>query len=167
MALTRAQIITNLLAVMAANQSELDSLTAKTALAEEIADSIIDGAPVPSYIYIQNLTSTSTSASLTVRDTITDTFDGGVYEIESGGVFRAAGNNSSIEFNLKLTNSVPITSTLVYSVTDDILNKRTFRVLKYITVLSGINTIFTDFKRVVAGSTANIDYSYISIKKVG
>ena len=47
MALTRTEIINNLLAVMAANQNELDSLTAKTALAEEIADSIINGAPSP------------------------------------------------------------------------------------------------------------------------
>lgn len=49
MALSRTDIINNLLAVMLSNQSELDSLTAKTALAEEIADSIINGAPVPEF----------------------------------------------------------------------------------------------------------------------
>lgn len=54
MAISRADIINNLLAVMLANQSELDSLTAKTALAEEMADSIINGAPEPIYIWQYN-----------------------------------------------------------------------------------------------------------------
>jgi hypothetical protein len=166
MALTRAQIITNLLAVMSSNQSELDSLTAKTALAEEIADSIIGGSSLPDYYYTQNLTTTNTLSALLVRDSITEDFDGSVYEIEFGGIVTALTNSSSIELNLKLTDSTSSTSTLISTQTDDILNKKTFRSLKYITTLTGTNTIFVDFRRVVAGSSANISFSYITIKKV-
>ena len=151
---------------MSSNQSELDSLTAKTALAEEIADSIIDAAPSPEAFYIQNLTSTNTQATLLIRDSITENFDGGVYEIETGAIIRASVNSSIIELNLKLTTPAATTITLVNSQSDDILGRKTFRNLKYITILNGVNTIFTDFKRTVAGTISNIDYSYIIIKKL-